>query len=178
MSRRIIGFNSIVIILFAVFTGISLIFEFSYGLGIFRQFTSFSADMFKIIPCVFVLIGLFEVWVKKETIERNFGPESGALGYLWAILLAGTVVGGLYVAFPVAYSLYKKGARWSKVLTYLGAAANCRIPLTVFEASFVGIKFTIIRMSVALPLIIFSSVLLGRYFEKKRYNPEMCSSKI
>ena len=89
---------------------------------------------------------------QKETVEKHLGKESGIRGYTWGVLLAGTTVGGLYVAFPVAYSLYNKGAKLSVIFTYLGASAICRVPMTIFETSFMGIKFSIIRWSVSLPL--------------------------
>ncbi len=75
--------------------------------------------MLKILPCAFILIGLFEVWVKKEIIEKHLGEESGIKGYMGAILLAGTIAGGLLVAFPVAYSMYNKGAKLSVIFTYI-----------------------------------------------------------
>ncbi len=125
--------------------------------------------MFKILPCAFILIGLFEVWVRRETVEKHLGERSGIRGYIWAVLLAGTTVGGLYVAFPVAYSLYGKGAKLSVIFTYLGAAAICRVPMTIFEASFMGIKFTTIRLLVSLPLVIVTSILLGDYLTKRNY---------
>jgi uncharacterized membrane protein YraQ (UPF0718 family) len=125
--------------------------------------------MLKILPCVFILIGLFEVWVKRETVEKYLGERSGIRGYLWAVLLAGTTVGGLYIAFPIAYSLYNKGARLGVIFTYISASAICRIPMTIFEASFLGIKFTLIRLLVSLPLILLASMLLGKYLTKRGY---------
>ncbi len=38
--------------------------------------------------------------------------------------------------------------------------------MTIFEASLLGIKFTLIRFFVSLPLII-GSILMARYLEKK-----------
>ena len=125
--------------------------------------------MLKILPCAFILIGLFEVWVKKETVEKHFGEKSGLRGYSWGILLASTTVGGLYVAFPVAYSLYSKGAKLGVIFAYVAASGICRVPMTIFEASFLGIKFTAIRLLVALPLVIVSSMLLGSYLKKRNY---------
>ncbi len=125
--------------------------------------------MLKILPVAFILIGLFEVWVKRETIEKHFGEKSGVRGYIWAILLSSMTVGGLYVAFPVAYSLYSKGAKLSVIFTYLGAAAICRIPMAIFEASFLGIKFTAIRWLVSIPLVIIASMLLGNYLTRRNY---------
>ena len=125
--------------------------------------------MLKILPCAFILIGLFEVWVRGETVEKHLDERSGIRGYIWAVLLAGTTVGGLYVAFPVAYSLYSKGAKLSVIFTYLGAAAICRVPMAISEASFIGIEFTTIRLLVSLPLVIVASMLLGNYLTKRNY---------
>ena len=161
---KIVGISAyIVFILFSFITG------FDPGKQIGKNFVTFSIDMLKILPCAFILIGLFEIWVKKETVEKHFGKESGIRGYMWAVLLAGTTVGGLYVAFPVAYSLYNKGAKLSVIFTYIGASAICRVPMTIFEASFMGIKFSAIRLLVSLPLVIISSILLGDYLEKRDY---------
>jgi len=159
----------VVISSYVVFLIISWTFGFNPGKEISHNFASFSVDMFKILPCAFILIGLFEVWVKRETVEKHLGERSGIRGYIWAVLLAGTTVGGLYVAFPVAYSLYSKGAKLSVIFTYLGAAAICRVPMTIFEASFMGIKFTTIRLLVSLPLVIVTSILLGNYLTKRNY---------
>ena len=126
--------------------------------------------MLKILPPAFILIGLFEIWVKRETVEKHFGEASGIKGYILAILLASTTVGGLYVAFPVAYSLNSKGAKLSVIFTYIGASAICRIPMTIFEASFLGIKFTSIRLIVSISLVIITSIFLSNYLTKKGYN--------
>ena len=159
----------VVISCYVLFLIASLVFGFNPGKEIGNNFVSFSVYMLKILPCAFILIGLFEVWVKRETVERHFGEESGIRGYIWAVLLAGTTVGGLYVAFPVAYALYNKGAKLSVIFTYIGASAICRVPMTIFEASFLGIKFSAIRLFVSLPLVIVTSILLGNYLTKRNY---------
>jgi len=152
-----------------LFLIVSLLFGFNPGKEIGQNFASFSVYMLQILPCAFILIGLFEVWVKRETVERHLGKESGIRGYMWALLLASTTVGGLYVAFPVAYSLGSKGAKLSVIFTYIGASAICRVPMAIFEASFMGIKFTAIRLLVSLPLVILTSILLGDYLTKRNY---------
>jgi uncharacterized membrane protein YraQ (UPF0718 family) len=161
---RIVGISC-----YALFVAVSFVYGFSPGEEIGNNFVSFSVDMLKLLPCAFILIGLFEVWVKRETVVRHFGEEAGIRGYVWAVLLAATTVGGLYVAFPLAYSLYSKGAKLSVIFTYIGASAICRIPMVIFEASFMGIKFTAIRLSASLPLVILTSILLGGYLAKRNY---------
>ncbi|MFC2002459.1 hypothetical protein ACFLV4_00710 [Chloroflexota bacterium] len=73
------------------------------------------------------------------------------------------------MAFPVAYSLYTKGAKLGVIFAYIGASAICRVPMTIFEASFLGVKFSAIRLLVAIPLVIITSMLLGDYLTKRKY---------
>jgi len=151
------------------FVIVSFLVGFEQGKAIGHNFFTFSVAMLKLLPCAFILIGLFEVWVKKESVEKHLGRDSNLLGFLWVVLLAGTTVGGLYVAFPVAYSLFKKGAKLTLIFTYVGAAAVCRAPMMIFEASFMGVEFTIVRLLVSIPLVILTSILLGNYLEKHNY---------
>lgn len=157
------------IVIYFLFVGISLIFHFECGEAIGKNFLTFAFSMIKIVPVAFILIGLFEVWIKRETIEKHLGDNSSWRGYFWAILLSGTTVGGLYVAFPIAAVLFKKGAKLSVIFTYIGASAVCRIPMVIFEASFLGIKFTLIRLLVSLPLIIISSAIMGNILTKTNF---------
>ncbi|MGP3779683.1 permease [Halanaerobium saccharolyticum] len=154
-------------IIFVIFTAAGFILDLNTAQGIFDNFYSFFLTMIKFVPAVFLLIGLFEVWVDKETIEKHLGEESGFLAYLWAIILASTTVGGLYVAFPVAAALYKKGASPRIIFSYIGTAAICRIPMTLFEASYVGVSFTAIRWAISIPLVIISSILMEKILAAK-----------
>ncbi|NOR44541.1 MAG: hypothetical protein GQ534_03060 [Candidatus Delongbacteria bacterium] len=158
-----------IIVIYLLFISISYFADFSAGVQIGTNFFDFLRSMITVLPCAFIFIGLFEVWVKRETIEKHLGEDSGFKGYLWVILLASTTVGGIIVAFPVAYSLYKKGARISVLFTYISASAVGRIPMTVFEASFIGIKFSIIRLLISLPLVILSSILLEKILKGKDF---------
>jgi len=169
MTKRANIFKAAGATAYAAFVVFSFVFGYVPGEAIGHNFISFSLAMLKILPCAFILIGLFEVWVKKETIEKHLGSGSGIRAYFWGILLAGTTVGGLYVAFPVVYSLYNKGAKLGMIFAYIASSAICRVPMTISEASFMGITFSIIRLTVSLPLVIVSSMLLGRYLEKKGY---------
>jgi len=125
--------------------------------------------MMKLLPCAFILIALFDVWVKRETVERHFGKGSGVRGYLWGIVLAGMTVGGTFVGFPVAYSLFPKGAKLSVIFAYVGFAGVCRIPMTMFELSFMGAAFTAVRLAVSIPLIVMASVAMGSILERRGY---------
>lgn len=157
------------LLLFGLFFLVSFGADYQPGKDVAFNLLGFLKGMNRVLPCAFILIGLFEVWVKRETVEKHLGGGSGWKGYLWGIILAGTTVGGMYVALPVAYSLYRKGAGLEVIFTYLGASALVRVPMTIFEASFVGIKFSLIRLGVSLPLVIISACFLGRYLKARGY---------
>ncbi len=152
-----------------LFIAVSFWQNFSVGKEIGQNFIDFLLDMITIVPAAFILIGLFEVWVKEETIEKNFGNKAGIKGYLWAILLAGSTVGGFYVALPVAHSLYRKGADLAIIFVYLGSACICRVPMTLFETAFLGLKFSLIRLFASIPLVVISSKILAGYLKQKNY---------
>jgi uncharacterized membrane protein YraQ (UPF0718 family) len=154
---------------FAAWVAVSFWTGPAVGRQMGRTFASTLLVMLKLLPCAFVLIGLFDVWVKRQTVERHFGRGSGARGYFWAVLLAGMTVGGLYVAFPVAYSLSRKGASLPVVFAYVSLAGVCRIPMTLFEVSFMGVTFTAVRLAVSIPLVILTSHVLGRILERRGY---------
>jgi uncharacterized membrane protein YraQ (UPF0718 family) len=159
--------NYVLTIVFLVFIGLSFFMDWDFGREAGRAFGENILDFVKILPCTFILIGLFEVWVKRETVEKHLGEKGGWKSYLWVCLLGGLTIGPMLTALPVASSLYKKGAALSVIFTYLGASAVCRIPMTIFEVSCLGIKFTLTRYLTAIPLIIITSLILGRRLKGK-----------
>lgn len=166
--------NYIIFVAFILFITISSLVDFSIGERMADNFFIFAWDMVKILPPAFLLIGLFDVWVSRETIEKSFGHVSGFKKYIWSILLATTTVGGTFVAFPVAHSLYKKGAKYSAIFAYITSASLVMVPMTIMEASILGLKFSMVRLGVSLPLVVVSSMFLGSYFESRNYElPEV-----
>ena len=161
--------TALVIVGIAIGIGCSVLFDWEPGRAMTDDFLKNAMQILRALPPVFILIGLFEVWVKRETVERHLGQGSGVRGILWAILLGGTTVGPMLVALPVAASLHRRGAKLAVVFTYVGAAAVCRIPMTVFEATYLGLPFTIIRYAVSIPLVVASSMLIGTALERRGY---------
>lgn len=158
--------NIILLAMFFLFIGISWLAQFEPGQQTGKEFFNIVFSMLKILPCAFILIGLFEVWVKNETIIQHLGEDCGIKGYLWVLLLAGLSVGGLYVAFPIAESLYRKGASTKIIFTYLGFAGIFRIPMLIFEISFLGLPFTALRLLVTIPLCLLIGLFMGTLFKK------------
>ena len=160
MKKNLLQWATVAV--FGVFVLISLSLGFETGREMGSAFVKNLTDMALILPFAFILIGLFEVWVKRETVERHLGEKGGWKSYLWACLLGGMTIGPMLTALPAAQSLLKKGAALSVVLTYIGASAICRIPMTIFEITYLGPVFTVTRYLTAIPLTIIFSLILGR----------------
>ncbi len=103
-------------------------------------------EMLRVVPPIFVLLGLLDVWVKKETMMRFMGENSGLLGILIAFALGAAAAGPLYAAFPVAGVLLKKGSRLSNVLIFIFVWGTMKIPLLLFEIQSLGLDFSMLRM--------------------------------
>jgi len=65
-------------------------------------------EMLSIIPPIFILLGLLDVWVKRETMIKLMGEKSGFSGMLIAFLMGSAAAGPLYAAFHIAAILIKK----------------------------------------------------------------------
>lgn len=142
------------VILFVIFSIGSYFIGFRPGQVIYSNFNQFFIEMIVFIPFLFIIIGLFDVWFPKEMLEKHVGNASGAKGIVICILLAMLQAGPLYGAFPVAYILYKKGASVKNIFIYLGAFSSMKIPMLGIEMGYLGIKFTILRTLISLPLFI------------------------
>lgn len=154
---------------FIIFSFISKLSSFDLGITIWDNFLIFAKDMVLILPPSFALIGLFDAWAKRESIEKHLGKTSGPFRFIWSTLLAMTTVGGTFVAFPLANTLYHKGARYSSILTYVTASSLFMIPMSIMEATMLGVKFTAIRLLSSLPFIIIGAILLEKHLVKTQY---------
>ena len=168
VKRKWIVFGVFVVALAATFI-LSYLFDIEWGREAGRYFGINFWEMVQIVPAAFVLIALFDKWIKREHVIKQLGNSSGIKGYLWALILAGISVGGVYVMFPLAESLSRKGASHKIVFAYLGFAGVCRIPMIMFEITFLGALFTAVRLATAIPLLGIAGILLGKYLEKKNY---------
>jgi uncharacterized membrane protein YraQ (UPF0718 family) len=154
---------------FAIFIAASFIFGFQLGKDISITFKNSLIEMITFIPALFIIVGLFDVWVPKEKIQKHIGQKSGIKGITIVVLLAMLQAGPLYGAFPVAYMLWKKGASIKNIFIYLGAFASLKIPMLGIEIAYLGIKFTLVRTLVSLPLFIVIGYLMEWYLKDKNF---------
>jgi len=156
-------------VIFLVFIGLSYLLDFKSGNQIGMNFWMFFKEMILFLPLMFILIGLFDVWVPREKIEKHIGNDSGWKGTGLVILLATLQAGPLYGAFPFAYILWKKGCSIRNVFIYLGAYSTIKIPMITFEIGFLGLKFSILRTLFTLPVFIIIGYVMEWYLKEKNF---------
>jgi uncharacterized membrane protein YraQ (UPF0718 family) len=119
-------------------------------------------QMLGVLPPIFILLGLMDVWVPRETMIRYMGEGSGIKGVFLSIFLGAAAAGPLYGAFPVAGLMMKKGAKFSNVITFLGAWSTLKIPMFLFETSALGARFSVTRWVVSLTGVILMAYIIDR----------------
>ncbi|MTI94776.1 MAG: permease [Firmicutes bacterium] len=113
-----------------------------------------------ILPPIFILMALLDVWVPRETLIRLMGGNSRLLGVGLAFFLGSAAAGPLYVAFPVAALLLKKGASFTNVAIFIGAWSTTKIPLMMFELAAMGPVFTGARLLINIPVISLIAIVI------------------
>ena len=101
-------------------------------------------SMLLIVPPIFVLIGLMDVWIDRETMMKWMGEKSGIIGVLVAFVFGTMAAGPLLGAFPVAMVMLRKGARYANVLFFLMIWASAKLPIVFFQTTTLGLRFTLV----------------------------------
>lgn len=127
---------------------------------------NFLVEMLWILPAVMILLGLFAVFVPKEAVVKYLGKTSGIKGISFAILFGALPTGPLYVAFPIAAALIKKGARISNIIIFLSAWACIKIPQEMVELQFLDAKFMATRFILTIIFVVIMGISIEWITEK------------
>ena len=138
------------------------VINLDYGLSISQIVWTNIATIAGVLPPIFILIGLLDVWVPREVMIKYMGEKSGFKGLFFAFILGSMAAGPLYVAFPVAAILLKKGARIGYVVFFLSTWTVGKIPLLLFEISSLGATFTALHFITMMTLFLFGSFLIEK----------------
>jgi len=117
-------------------------------------------EMALIMPPVFILMGLMEVWIPKDKLQKWLGSGSGFKGAVIAFALGTLPTGPLYVAFPMTATLIRKGASITNMVIFLGSWAALKIPQLMVEIKFLGISFTLLRFGLTLLALVLIGLLM------------------
>ena len=136
-----------------------------------REVTSLTLDslfeMLAIIPPIFLLLGLMDVWVPRETIMRYMGEEAGLAGGILAFVLGSFSAGPLYASFPVAMAFLKKGVSLTNVFIIIGAWSTTKVPMMLFEITQLGATFACCRFGLSLIAVVVMAIIMDRTTSKE-----------
>ncbi|WMJ84385.1 permease [Oscillospiraceae bacterium LTW-04] len=153
------------ILVFAV--GIMTLLNRPIGLKAINNAAYQLKQMLFVIPPVFLMLGLLDIWVPKTTMVRYMGEGSGIKGMLLAFFIGSAAAGPLYGAFPIAAVFMKKGVSFLNLMIFIGAWSTTKIPMIMFEFQSLGPQFALTRLAVNIPGIILIAYTLSKLVSKK-----------
>lgn len=124
-------------------------------------------QMIAVLPPIMILLGLIDVWIPREKLIKYMGNNSGIIGILLSMLIASIAAGPMYAAFPFTTVLLKKGAKFSNIIIFMNTWCVIKISTLLFEFSSLGYKFTIARLIIDIPGVIFMGYLVNYFMDKK-----------
>lgn len=135
-----------------------------------REVVRFTAanfrEMLLLLPPVFILLGLMDVWVPRETMTKYMGEDSGAKGAALSIFMGAAAAGPLYGAFPIAVALTRKGASLRNVLLFVGSWSTLKIPMFLFETGALGARWSLTRWGMSLIGIFVIAAVMERFLDR------------
>ncbi|MFA5698830.1 MAG: permease [Sphaerochaeta sp.] len=141
---------------------LTLLFSRDTGLSAVKTVGLSAKEMLLILPPVFIMLGLLDVWVPREAMVRFMGEGSGLLGGLLSWIIGVAAAGPLYVVFPIAAAFMKKGVKFTNILILIGAWSTMKVPMVMFEFSSLGARFALTRLIVNIPVILIMAFILNR----------------
>lgn len=124
-------------------------------------------EMLSIIPPIFLLLGLMDVWIPKELMMKYMGKDAGIKGGIFAFILGSFSAGPLYASFPIAAVFLNKGVSLINIFLFIGSWSTAKIPMMLFEVSQLGVKFTFARYFLNLAGIILLAIIMEKTTDKE-----------
>lgn len=147
--------------LFVIFIALAYIAIFiikpNMGIASVKNSFYYIKEMIMIMPVIFVLTALLDLWVPKEKIMKYLGKEAKAKGVVLSFILGSISAGPIYAAFPLCVMLHKKGASVRNLVIILSAWAVIKVPMLLNEMKFLGFEFMAVRwVLTVIAIIVFS----------------------
>lgn len=121
----------------------------------------------KVLPLLiaaFILAGMIQAVVSRQTIRKWLGRESGVKGILLGGIAGALIPGGPYIFYPIAASFLLSGAEIGTVVTFVVAKNLWSLSRLPMEIALLGPKLTFVRFVVTLPFPIIVGVIANAFF--------------
>lgn len=133
------------------------------GVASVKNSAYYIKEMLMIMPVIFILTALLDLWLPKDKVIRYLGKEAGIKGVVLSFVLGSVSAGPVYAAFPMCVMLHKKGASIRNIVIILSSWAVIKIPMLLNEAKFLGLKFMAIRWVLTVIAIILFSWITAKF---------------
>ena len=108
---------------------------------------SMTGQILPLLIFAFIVAGMVQVLIPRETLARWVGAESGWRGILIGTVAGGLMPGGPYVSLPLAAGLLRAGAGVGTMVAFLTAWSLWAVSRLPMEFGILGVKFTLIRLA-------------------------------
>jgi len=129
-------------------------------------------EVLPLLMAAFVLAGMVQVLISRDTINQWLGKDAGIKGIMLAGIAGALVPGGPYIFYPIAASFLLAGAEIGTVVTFVVAKNLWSLSRLPMEIALLGPRLTLVRFVVTLlfPLIagIIANIWFHGYTEKVR----------
>jgi len=133
------------------------IFRPELGIASIKNSGYYIKEMLMIMPVIFMLTALLDLWVPKEKIVKYLGEESKTKGVVLSFVIGSISAGPIYAAFPMCVMLHRKGASIKNIVIILSSWAVIKVPMLINEVKFLGPKFMAVRwVLTVISILIFS----------------------
>lgn len=122
-----------------------------------------------IMPPILILMGLMQVWITKEWIQKYIGNQSGVKGKILCVLFGTLPTGPMYLFLPLASSLLKKGASVSNIIILLGIMSSEKIPQMLVEINFLGLRFALTRFVLTATAVVIMGEVIENLVSRQRF---------
>ena len=101
-----------------------------------------------IVLAGFLIAGLIQVLIPKETIQNWLGIEGGVKAVLLGCLAGGLIPGSPYAVFPIAAGFYNAGAGLGSMVGFITAWALWSVSRLPVEIALIDPKVALIRYGI------------------------------
>ncbi|MDO5724805.1 MAG: permease [Tissierellia bacterium] len=158
--------NRLTSILVIVYFGL-FIFARQLAMKSIHNSMYFIKEMILIMPVIFILTALLDLWVPKNRIVEVLGKDSKMKGVFLSFVIGSMSCGPIYAAFPMCKMLHKKGASIRNIIIILSSWAVIKVPMLINELKFLGMKFMITRWILTVISIILFSYIASRVISEE-----------
>ncbi|BCA80970.1 permease [Desulfuromonas sp. AOP6] len=117
--------------------------------------------LFPLLVAVFGLVGLFQVFIPPELIEKILGESSGPISLLLGGGMGAIAIGPPAAAFPLAGTLLSAGAWPPAIAAFIVSWVSVGVVTLPFEVGVFGARFALLRNGIAFIAALVIGLLMG-----------------